>query len=129
MKSFILILCLSLSTPSMAFADAKVLRKGDVAPFDGVLLDHDSERAARVGVQERDAYKALFESQNKVVDIYKQNEAIYEQRISNLNAQNDKLAKETQAAVTASGWEKFLYFAAGAVVTGAIAVGLGRAIQ
>jgi hypothetical protein len=114
---------------SAAMADAKILKKGDVTPFDGVLLDHDSERAARVGLQERDAYKALFESQVKVVDIYKQNEGLYEQRITNLRDQNDKLAKETQAAVTSSNWEKFLYFTAGVVVTGAIAIGLDRALK
>lgn len=97
--------------------DAIVLTKGQAAPFAGVLLP---ENKANEVYNDLKNYKLLNESLEKSISLYKNNEMLYDKKITMLSDQNDKLAVNLQQARTTSNWEKVLWFG-----LGFLSVGLG----
>ena len=108
----------SMIVNNLAHADeAIVINKGQAAPFTGLLL---TEEKANTVYNDLNKYKLLNESLEKTVVLYKQNEDLYDKKITVLLEQNDKLAENLQQARSTSNWEKVLWF-----TLGFFSVGLG----
>lgn len=90
-----------------------LLRKGEDAPHDGLLLTIPQADAARKGLIERDGYESLNKSLEKSLTIQKDNYSIEQQKTSILTQRNDELAKELKSASSMSNFEKVFYFILG----------------
>ena len=113
----ILLVSLTIVNKPLYADDAIVLTKGQAAPFAGVLLP---ENKANEVYNDLKNYKLLNESLEKSISLYKNNEMLYDKKITMLSDQNDKLAVNLQQARTTSNWEKVLWFG-----LGFLSVGLG----
>lgn len=125
------VLSLSLSTPT-TFAEGssapsvQFVKKTTPAPFDGYLFAPEAEQKAREGLLERDQYKSLYESSQRIIKLMEGNESLYEQRLENFKVRNDDLSVKLQQATDASFWKNTLYFGLGVLITGAIAIGIAQ---
>jgi hypothetical protein len=116
-------LLLIVLTPLNALADdAKFLEKGQIAPFDGFLLDR--EKATKVRLLDIDYQEAL-----KTKDYLQKDNEVYIQRLDNMKNYNDRLAKENVELRENSIWSKLGFFVLGALVTTGIAYGVTRATK
>lgn len=100
------------------------LNKGVATPSEGYLFTPEAEKNARLGIIERDFYKALNDTKDKQLDLMKDNNKIYEERIANASKQNDVLASKLQESTSSNKIETALYFLGGAVITGAVSYGI-----
>ena len=109
MKNFLIFL-ITTSLSFNTFANvASPLKKGDVAQFDGVLLDNEKATELRNDVLERDSLK-------RQIDIYKQLEVLSQTQLdkllSNTKALNDELSKQR------SPYDPYIWFGVGVLATG-----------
>ena len=124
MKKFIAIL-LILSQP--AFADqALPIKLGNPAPFDGTILDKEKAEKVKDQLIDADACKLENDSFQKSVDLYKNNQVIYNQENSLLLGRNVELSKALSEAKETSDWTKIGYFALGIIVVSAGVYGASR---
>ncbi len=86
--------------------DAKYLKKGDMAPFAGMLLTPDLELKARTAVVQNDEYKDLVADQYEMINVLHQ---------SNNNKSEQIAILQNKADDT---FTKILYFVGGVVVGG-----------
>jgi hypothetical protein len=109
-----LIICFFLAIfvfkPSNAMAEASELKKGQVAPYSGVLLEPKDFLKARIAVREAEQYKEQFMESKELM-------RIQDNRIAN----RDKIIVELNNQLTDSDFYKKLYFLGG-VVLGGLAV-------
>lgn len=105
------------------------IRKGDLAPFAGVLLTNDKANELNNGLNERDQYKLLNESYTKTIKLYRDNEELYQSKVNLLLTQNDSLSKSLYDARETTAWERFGWFALGVVGTSLAVYGVKKAIQ
>lgn len=105
---------------SLVYADDGViyLDKDKPAPFSGFLFSPEKEQIARFALKELDYYKALNESREKVIVLYKTNETLYTERLEQYRKQNDTLSQDLFSARQTTSWEKFFYLATGVLITG-----------
>lgn len=100
------------------FADQAInLGLGDKAPFAGVLLPQSLADSMKLSLINADYNKALSDSLQKSVDLYKANEVLYQNKITLYSDQNDKLASRVSSEQTTSDWTKGLYFVLGVLAT------------
>lgn len=97
--------------------DAIQLKKGDPAPFSGVLTSVEHSKLIAVRLIERDTYKALSESYQKTSDLYKINSELSDKKVNTLLDQNDKLSEQLKNSQSISDVQKFLMFGLGIVTT------------
>lgn len=98
-------------------ADSKAIKKGEIAPFDGVLIDNATANKLNNDSLELDKQLKINEYQNKITDIDAE-------KIKILSTQNDKLATQLQSSRQFENWERILYITLGiaAATVGAIAL-------
>jgi hypothetical protein len=100
-------LLISLILAPRSSADQAVgIDKGQPAPFSGVLMDQEKANAVKIGLQERDLYKQIVDSQSRSLDLLKQNNTYAENKVNLLLEQNDKLAERLQSAQSLNNWER-----------------------
>lgn len=87
----------------------------------------EAELKARLMVVEKDFYKQFSETQTKQIELYKENNRIYEERLNNFKAQNDNLSEKLVSASSSNKLENALYFIGGAVITGFMGYGIYKA--
>ena len=102
-----------------------ILKKSDLAPFAGVLMDEEKASKIHTQLLERDLYQELSDSQQKTINLYKSNQTLEDAQIKTLIDQNDKLSQAVQSAQGMSEFEKIGLFALGVVAT----IGAGLAVQ
>jgi lipopolysaccharide export LptBFGC system permease protein LptF len=94
-----------------SYAEMTILKKGDTAPFEGVLVDAPQMKEFRQINED----KKNLELQNlKLKDLA----LINEERVELYRVQSELLNKELSKAETRSFWKSIGYFALGVVVTG-----------
>lgn len=101
MKKLILILTLLIAFNSFG---AKVVKEGQVVPYDGVLFDMEEEKELRQTREDKIKLEQLSV-------LYKQKIDIQKERIDNFQ----DYIKKTKPL---TGWEKAIYFGLGVLVTG-----------
>lgn len=114
------------SFPFNSLADVKFLDKNEPAPFAGYLFSPDKEKEARIGLVEKDYYKQLTESQNRVIILNNDNEKIYTERLNLYRNQNAELQKELANQRSTSELQRWIYFGAGIFLSGFAVWGASR---
>lgn len=112
--------------PTQAYGETKYLEKGSIAPFTGYLFELKTEQQARRGLLERDYYKGLSESQQKIIDLQNQNNDKFNERLNLYIKQNDNLAVSLSEAKDTSDWTKILWFTLGVGATGLAIYGASK---
>ena len=109
----LLIICLFFAifvfSPSKAHAKALEIKKGQTAPYSGVLLEPNDFFKARVAVKELDLYKEQFAEAKEII-------RIQDNRIVN----RDKIIVELDNQLENNQYQKNLYFIAGIFVGGLV---------
>jgi hypothetical protein len=110
MKAFIIIIFLLLFCRLSFPNEVAVLKKGQPAPYAGVLLDREAEDKVNVAFGSYTAQKAAMERQlDMMINLHKQTAVLEEQ--------NGALKYELSSSTT---WTKVLYFIGGALVGGIV---------
>lgn len=134
MKTLILLLVLSLALGPRSLAQtpsptpsgkATAMKAGDIAKYDGVLLDADKANFVEQQVKQNELYKEIIDSQSKSIDLLKENETYDANKVSLLSNQNDQLAEQLQKTQGMTNWERIGLVALGVVMT----IGAGLAIR
>jgi hypothetical protein len=119
MKRVALILALS---TSVSFAQVADVKKGEPAPFTGVLFSPEASQdlKKRVETGEIDSEKVrLLNEQNKIL----------QERVDLWMKQSDALSKRVVEMQDDSFWKKSAYFGLGAVVTVVMAFAVKGAVR
>lgn len=124
---FIAILLITLNVAQAA--QVVPLKKGEVAPFAGVLFDPPAEQKMRLTAEQLDYYKALSESQSKINQKLVETNQIMDDRLQLYLKQNDVLASRLTESRDSAWWERAGMFVLGAVLTGAISYGVVRTLR
>lgn len=106
--------------------EVKVLKKGELAPYDGVLFPKEKEREIRteieISAKEIVTLKKLNELNEKELDIINKRLDVYQKKSLELLKINEE-KKENDLLKNA------LYFISGAVLTGVIGYGVIKAYR
>lgn len=113
-----LVVLLTFSQNVKADTSPSYLNKGDASPYAGLLFSVDDANSIRKQLIDLDTSKALNDSLNKSIDLYKNNETFYQQQKQVLLEQNDKLAKSLYEERQMTNWERAGFFVLGIAVTG-----------
>lgn len=124
-----LLIAILICNTCLADDGAVVVSKGDAAPFSGVLLSNEKANQLKVISIEHDEYKLLNDSLNRSINLYKSNEAVYDNKVNVLLQQNDKLAVDLYSARQTTMWEKLGFFVLGVAATTAAVYGVKKATQ
>lgn len=111
----------------MALADqVKVLKKGDPAPFDGVLFTKELEKEIRNNLSIADDRIKLLNNindlSNKEIEVISKRLELYQKKSLELSELNSKM--EDTTFIKNAG-----YFLAGAIITGFIGYGVIQAYR
>jgi hypothetical protein len=122
MKFILFFLCIN-----MALADqVKVLKKGDPAPFDGVLFTKELEKEIRNNLSIADDRIKLLNNindlSNKEIEVISKRLELYQKKSLELSELNSKM--EDTTFIKNAG-----YFLAGAIITGFIGYGVIQAYR
>jgi hypothetical protein len=127
MKQILSLILISSIFIHPAFADQAIdLKQGQIAPYDGILLDKEKANKVKNELIEKDGLKQDNTSLNKQLIYYKSNEDMLNQKSDMLLKQNLEMTKSLNEARSTSNWEKIGFFVLGVVVTGAAAYGVSR---
>lgn len=123
MKAFI---CFLLSFSIANAQDAKVVKKGDIVPFDGVLFTRELEKDIRNDLQtlqkRNEVLTKLNDVNNKEIDILNKRLDLYQNKAKELADREVRTEKETFI-------KNSIYFISGALITGLIGYGVVKAYR
>lgn len=102
------------------FAEVTTLKKGDIAPYGGVLFSKDAELKLREMREEYQVEKKKTELLSKINDMSQKEIDVLTQRVDNYRGQVMQNKKSTDL-------EKVVYFLAGALITGFVSYGVIQA--
>jgi len=118
MKQFLFILSVLISLNS--FSQVTTLKKGELAPYEGVLFSKDKELKLREMREECAVDKKKVELFSKMNELTQKEVDVLTQRVDNYR-------KEVRDNKKISDLEKAVYFFAGALLTGVISYGVVQA--
>lgn len=126
LKKTIAFLLLLTYSSVYSFADqVSELKKGQPAPYDGILLDQEKANKAANILLERDLLKELNASYEKTMNLYKINTEHIKHQNNILLEQNDKLALQLKESQSLNTWERIGLVTLGVLIT----VGAGIALK
>lgn len=120
---------LSLLLVTNVYADPVLLKKGDIAPFEGFLFSRELEASNRLRLLDADLYKQLDISNQKIIQYHVQEKDILKQQADLYRNHADNMAKQLVKAEDRSFWRNTLFFITGAVLTTAITFGVRQATK
>lgn len=103
--------------------EAKVLKKGEVAPFNGVLLSDELEHSVRTELQTN---KEKIEKLKKINELSEQEIEVLTKRMELHRKIVNEYADREARTENTSFLKNTLYFISGALITGIIAHGVNR---
>ena len=112
---------------NLCFAeDVKVVKKGELVPYDGVLFPKEKEKEIRTDLETSEkrviTLSKLNELNNKEIDILNKRLEIYQDKARIMADREIKQESNTF-------WKNALYFVSGAVLTGVIGYGVIKAYR
>ena len=128
-KILICITLISLISTNCYADQAVEVKKGDIVPYDGSLLDREKANKIRDELIEKDGLVRTNESLNKSIQLYRSNELIYNDQKKLLLDQNIELTKTLNDTRETSTFTKVLYFLGGVALTGAAVYGASRLVK
>lgn len=105
---------------------AIVLKKGDITPYDGVLLSNSQAKVIYGELKQFDNLKLINESLNKEVTLHEANETEFQKQIIELKSQNTDLSTNLEKASSDNFWRETLFFGLGVLSTGLIVYAVKR---
>ncbi len=117
-----LILCFNIAIAN----DAKIVKKGEVVPFDGVLFTRELEKDIRNDLQ---ILNKKVETLTKINDINEKELDIVNKRLSLYQTKADEMAKREIKSERDTLVKNTLYFLSGALLTGIIGYGVIKAYR
>jgi hypothetical protein len=120
-------LLILLLIPSLTLAQVTSVKKGEAAPYDGYLFTVEAEAKNRKLLLDLDVYKALDESNRRIIDLKTRETLILTEQYNIWKSQSDSLSKQVIEANDKSFWRSLLYFGIGVVTTTAIVYGVNKA--
>lgn len=112
---------------NVAFAnDVKVVKKGEVVPFDGVLFTKELEKDIRNDIQ---ILNKKVNTLTKINDINEKELDIVNKRLALYQNKADELTKREVKSERDSLVKNTLYFLSGALLTGIIGYGVIKAYR
>lgn len=123
MKNLVQTILLSvLVSSNTAFADTEIIniKKGDIAPFSGVLLSDSQAKMVYGELVNCDKIKLLNKSLSDSIVIYQKNEVLYKSEITEVKTENLSLRTAVDAANSNNFWRDALYFGLGVLTTSAV---------
>ncbi len=112
--TFLILICLS----NQAFGDAAVfIQKDTPAPYSGYLFTEAAGKDLKLKLVDLEYFKALSTSLQSQVDLYSKIEVKYQEKITIVEEQNDKLAKSVYSERNMNNWERAGYFVLGVAAT------------
>lgn len=128
---FSIIVSLSFSFPAAAAEKQQVyyLIKNDIAPYDGILFPMKDALEIRKSLIEVEALKAVNESYEKSIQLYKKNEQLTDQKYNTLIDQNERLSTALVESRRSNDLQKILWFGLGVLATGFAVYGAKKITQ
>lgn len=105
------------------------ITKGTPAPFSGQLFPHQQAEDVRYRLLEADVLKKINISLNTSLNLYVNNEKLYDDKVSLLLKRNDDLAKSLESANRMNDYERMFWFGIGAVLAAGAAYVGSKAIK
>lgn len=112
------VFCILLVCSNALADDVVYLNKGTAAPNDGYLFTPAKATEVRNKALTFDDIKSQNTSYQHSINLYIDNENIYQKQIDLLTTQNNKLVNAEQTAVSMSTYEKIGWFTLGIIGTG-----------
>ena len=125
MKRLLIFLISATLIINSAFA-ATALKKGQLAPSDGVFFSNEEAQKLMADAKELDTLKKLNLSLNLSLDYTTQNNEILQKKTSVLMDQNNTLATRLYEARDVSNMERIMWFGLGVLGTGLAAYGISK---
>lgn len=97
------------------------IKKGEAAPFEGVLFTEDKANEVRRDLLELDKQRYMVESRNERLGILQSRIELKDEEIELFRVQNDRLVKHSKTTDV----ERMVWFALGVIATGAAVYGAG----
>lgn len=94
------------------------IKKGDVAPYDGFVFDHDSENQADQARTDVDYYKRLSDKLQEKITLEDNQSQILEKRLQLYITESDALIKDRNSTESTERLYLLGAFALGVVATG-----------
>lgn len=120
------ILTLLISCNFVFAEEVKIVRKGEIVPYDGVLFSKDKEKEVRtdLDVSEKKiiTLKKLNELNEKEIEILDKRLQLYQKKSTELTELQVKNEKHTSI-------QNVVYFISGALITGVIGYGVIKAYR
>lgn len=124
-----LITLTTLTVTSSASAQSVFLEKDKPAPFAGILLPREMAESIRRADLELEFKKFEVESLNKKIELFKQNDALQNDKVNVLLTQNTNLSKSLFEERTVTMWERVAWFGLGVVATSLAVYGTKKITQ
>jgi len=115
-----IILSAILAFTSPTFATVLPIHKGDVAPYDAFLFDHDSESQAEQDRADAAYYKAVSDKQTEKIALEEKENQILNERLMLYINESNTLAKEDSNRAFNEKLLLFGSFSLGVIVTALI---------
>jgi len=120
---FSIVITFVLLYPQARASEVKVLKKGESAPFDGVLFTKEMEKSIRMDIQ---LSEKKVETLNKLNELNEKEIEILSKRLEIHQNKNREFADREVEYENSTFWKHTLYFISGALITGLISYGIHR---
>lgn len=112
---------------NIAFGEEMIkLEKDQKAPFPGYLSSESTMEKIKEDLIEGEAARSREPSYKKSIELYKENETYYQNKVNILSVQNDKLAVRLYESTSISTLEKIGWFSLGVIATGIAVYGASQ---
>jgi len=126
-RSFIILLSIVISFmllyPQAHAQDVKVVKKGEVVPFDGVLFTKELEKTIRMDIQ---LAEKKVETLSELNDLNEKEIDILTKRLNLYQEKTIEMADREVSNENSTFWKHTIYFLSGAIITGLISYGVNR---
>lgn len=116
MKKLLVLFILFITVSAMSAESMVILKKGQIAPYDGIHLDSNQMKKFRKAHEEKELCVQKSASQKELIKIQELEKDYYMDKHSKLKDTHEKYKIK-------SFWAKTGYFLLGVVITGAISYG------
>lgn len=128
MKKLVIFLILAI-TVNNTLAQSISLKKGQSAPFDGVLTDHPTSQKIVQDLEEGDYHKKRAESLQKFLELQDLVLDKKDRQLQILIQQNDVLQNRVEKSESSSSYERLMWFGLGVLGTGLSVYGAQKLLR
>lgn len=121
----LLAMILSIFSITAKANDVVSIKKGNPAPFSGLLFTEDKAREVRLELLELDKNRVMLFSKEQQLSIFQNRLELRDEEIELYRTQNKRLIEQNGANKDVGRVERILWFGLGVIVTGAAVYAAG----